>query len=300
MGKKGQIVAGVLAPHPPHLVYAENPDQNEPNSECGWETLRWGYERLRQSLDKKDYDVLIVHSPHWRTQVGTHFLGVEKFKNVSVDPIFPNLFRFHYDLTVDVELAQSIHDESQKLGLTTEMMQNPDYRVDYGTIVSCHMTNPEWDKPIVGISSNGGARYFSMDVMNAMMLKLGQATKKAVEASGKRAVLLSSNSLSHRHFVTESPVVEDMSKEHINNHNQYLWDMQMIDLFRKGKCQQALDIMTDFTEQATAETDGGSLTWMLSALDIPAYPATLHGYGTVIGTGNAVMEWDPQSQGVQA
>lgn len=297
MAKKGEIVAGALAPHPPHLVYAENPKQNEPTAECGWETLRWGYERLRKSLAKKDYDVLIVHSPHWRTQVGTHFLGVEKFKSLSVDPIFPNLFRYHYDLTVDVPLAEAIHDEAQSMGLTTEMMRNPDFRVDYGTIVSCHMTNPEWDKPIVGISSNGGARYFNMDVLQATMMKLGQATKRAVEASGKRAVLLSSNSLSHRHFVAEGSVVEDMSKEHINNHNQYLWDMRMIELFRTGKCQEVMDVMSDFTEQATAETDGGSLSWMLSALDIPDYPATLHGYGTVIGTGNAVMEWDPVNRG---
>ena len=36
---KGEIVAGCLAP-PPHLVYAENPDQNEPVAEGGWEQLR--------------------------------------------------------------------------------------------------------------------------------------------------------------------------------------------------------------------------------------------------------------------
>ena len=44
---KGKIVAGFLAPHPPHLVYGENPPQNEPRSECGWEQLRWAYERAR-------------------------------------------------------------------------------------------------------------------------------------------------------------------------------------------------------------------------------------------------------------
>ena len=38
---KGEIVMGALAPHPPHLVYAENPPQNEPVSEGGWEELRW-------------------------------------------------------------------------------------------------------------------------------------------------------------------------------------------------------------------------------------------------------------------
>ncbi len=293
---KGKIVAGCLAPHPPHLVYAENPPQNEPKSEGGWENLRWAYERLRKSLSQTEYDVLIVHSPHWRTQVGTHFLGVEKFKSISVDPVFPHLFRYSYDLKVDVDLSKAIHDSAKKRGLTAQMMTNPDFRIDYGTIVSCHLSNPAWDKPIVSISSNGAARYYNMEVLQAMMFDLGQATKEAVEASGKRAVLLSSNSLSHRHFVKEPDLPEDMSHEHINNHNQYLWDMKMIELMRTGRTKEMCQIMSDFTEQATAETDSGSLSWLMSALDFPTYPAELHGYGTVIGTGNAVMEWRPQDE----
>ena len=105
---KGKIVAGCLSPHPPHLVYATNPPQNEPSAECGWETLRWGYERMRKQLDALDYDVLVILSPHWQTYVGTHFLGLPQFKSLSVDPIFPNLFRFSYDLQVDVALAEAI------------------------------------------------------------------------------------------------------------------------------------------------------------------------------------------------
>ena len=136
---------GALAPHPPHLVYAENPPQNEATSEGGWEELRWGYERLRNSLSDRDYDVIIVHTPHWATFVGTHFLGVDKFKSLSVDPIFPNLFRYNYDLKVDVELSKSIHDNAADSGLLVKMMENPDFRIDYGTITSCHLVNPAWD-----------------------------------------------------------------------------------------------------------------------------------------------------------
>lgn len=33
--REGKIVSGFLAPHPPHLVYGENPPQNEPRSEGG-------------------------------------------------------------------------------------------------------------------------------------------------------------------------------------------------------------------------------------------------------------------------
>jgi 2-aminophenol/2-amino-5-chlorophenol 1,6-dioxygenase beta subunit len=292
---KGEIVMGALAPHPPHLVYAENPPQNEPVSEGGWEELRWGYERLRKSLARKEFDVIIVHTPHWQTYVGTHFLGVPQFKSLSVDPIFPNLFRYSYDLSVDVELSRSIHDAAAKAGLHVMMMENPDFRIDYGTITSCHLVRPEWDLPIVCISSNRSRNYFSVEVMQANMLKLGKATRKAVEASGKRALLLSSNSLSHRHFTEEPEVPEDMSQEHITNHNQYLWDMKMIELMRAGKTRELVDIMPDFTEQTVAETDAGSLTWLMAALDFPTYGGEVHAYGTVIGTGNAIIGWDPAS-----
>lgn len=289
----GRVVAGALAPHPPHLVYAENPPQNEPRAECGWEELRWGYERLRRNLDAKDYDVLVVHSPHWRTVVGHHLLGLPRFEGLSVDPIFPNLFRFHYGIDVDVPLAEAIRDEIEKTGMVGELMRNPHFRVDYGTITSCHLTNPRWHKPIVSISSNAAWFYYSADVMQEQMIALGEATRRAVEATGRRAVLLASNSLSHRHFTREPAIPEDMSHEHVYHHGQYLWDMHVLDLMRRGQSRQLIAEMPDYIDQTVSEANAGSLTWLLAALGFPEYPAEVHAYGTVIGTGNAIVEWDP-------
>jgi 2-aminophenol/2-amino-5-chlorophenol 1,6-dioxygenase beta subunit len=289
----GRIVAGALAPHPPHLVYAENPPQNEPRAECGWETLRWAYERLRADLARRDWDVLVCLSPHWQTYIGTHFLGLPRFTSLSVDPVFPNLFRYRYDLSVDVALAEAIRDEAVREGLVTKMMRNPDFRVDYGTITSCHLTNPAWDRPIVAISSCRSHAYYSVEVMQEMALALGRATRRAIEASDRKAVLLASESLSHRHFVTEADVPEDMSREHVTNHHQYLWDMKVIDLLRSGRCAQMLELMPEFVSQAVSEADSGALSWLLGALEVPSYGAELYGYGTVIGTGNAVMGWFP-------
>lgn len=296
---KGQIVAGVLAPHPPHLIYGENPPQNEPKSECGWEELRWAYERCRQSILARKPDVLLVHSPHWMTVVGHHVLGLPHFKGLSVDPIFPHLFRFSYDLKVDVDLSLSIASEAKDLGLTTKVMKNPDFRIDYGSIISLHLINPDWNIPVVCISSNNSPYYFSNEVGQEQMMKLGLATRKAIEKSGRRAVLLASNSMSHRHFTSESPIPEDMSHEHIYNHGQYLWDMQILKLMRQGRAKELLAILPEFIDMASAEVKAGALAWMLSALDIPKYPATVHGYGSVIGTGNAVVEWNPASAGGQ-
>lgn len=293
----GTIIAGVLAPHPPHLVYGENPEQNEPRSEGGWEVLRWGYERCRKEILAQKPDVLLVHSPHWMTIVGHHVLGLPHFEGLSVDPIFPNLFRYHYNLDVDVDLSLLVAEEMREQGLTTKVMKNPNFRVDYGTITTCHLMNPAWDIPIVAISSNNSPYYFSNEVGMEEMAKLGEATRRAVERSGKRAVLLASNSMSHRHFVTEPEIPEDMSREHVYHHGQYLWDMKMLNLMKEGRAQEVLDTLPEFIDMTCAEVKAGALTWMLSALETPSYPAEVYAYGTVIGTGNAVVAWHHERMG---
>ena len=299
MSKKGsgKIVAGVLAPHPPHLVYAEGPDRNEPKAECGWEVLRWAYQRCRKNILAMKPDVLLVHSPHWQTVVGHHFLGLPRFSGLSVDPIFPHLFRYTYDMNVDVDLSLAIAEEGKSLGLTTKIMRNPDFRIDYGSITSLHLINPEWNIPVVCLSSNNSPYYFSNEVGQEEMMKLGEATRVAIEKSGKRCVLLASNSLSHRHFTTEPAIPEDMSYERIDSHGQYLWDMQVLELMRQGRCQELLDILPEFIEMSCAEVKAGALTWMLAAMGIPKYPAEIHGYGSVIGTGNAIVEWNHELAG---
>lgn len=290
--KKGEIIAGFLAPHPPHLVYGENPPQNEPRSRGGWEPLRWAYERARASLERLKPDVLLVHSPHWTTHLGHHFLGVPRLSGKSVDPIFPNLFRYDFSLNVDVELAEACCAEARAAGLVGRMMRNPNFRVDYGTITTLHMMRPQWDIPVVGISANNSPYYLEMERGLEEMAVLGEATRRAIERTGRRAVLLASNTLCHWHFHEEPAIPEDMSCEHPQNYEGYLWDMRIIELLRKGRTREVFEILPQFIQEAFAEVKSGAFTWMFSAMGYPELPGELHGYGTVIGTGNAVMEWD--------
>ncbi|MGE0315683.1 MAG: 2-aminophenol 1,6-dioxygenase subunit beta [Lautropia sp.] len=295
---QGEIIAGFLAPHPPHLVYGENPPQNEPRSQGGWEPLRWAYERAREHLDDMKPDVLLVHSPHWITSVGHHFLGVRQLSGKSVDPIFPNLFRYRFSLEVDLELAEACCEEGRKAGLVTKMMRNPNFRVDYGTITTLHMIRPQWDIPVVGISANNTPYYLNTKEGLSEMDLLGKATREAIRRTGRRAVLLASNTLSHWHFHEEPAIPEDMSKEHPQTMAGYQWDMRMIELMRKGRMQEVFRLLPQFIEEAFAEVKSGAFTWMHAAMGYPQIPAELFGYGTVIGTGNAVMEWNLRREGL--
>jgi 2-aminophenol/2-amino-5-chlorophenol 1,6-dioxygenase beta subunit len=294
----GRIVAGFLAPHPPHLVYGENPPQNRVRSQGGWETLRWAYEHCRESIERLKPDVILVHSPHWTTIVGHHFAAVSELKGRSVDPIFPHLFQYDYSMKVDTELARLCQEEAIREGLNAKLMTNPGFRVDYGTIVSLHMLNPKWDIPVLPISANNSPYAYSVQVGQDQMIRLGEATRRAIERRGVRAVLAASNTLSHLHFSKEPVPPEDMSQEHVQSFPQYQWDMRIIELLRKGKLEELKAVLPQFMAETFAEVKSGALMWMLSALGFPTTEAKLHGYGTVIGTGNAVMEWNTEGEAV--
>ncbi|MGB3436846.1 2-aminophenol 1,6-dioxygenase subunit beta [Achromobacter sp.] len=296
--KDGEILSGFLAPHPPHLVYGENPPQNEPRSRGGWESLRWAYDHVRESIERLQPDVLLVHSPHWITQVGHHFLGVPHLAGRSVDPIFPDLFRYDFGMDVDVALAEACCEEGRKLGLVTKMMRNPKFRVDYGTITTLHMVRPQWDIPVVGLSANNTPYYLNTQEGLKEMDLLGRATREAIRKSGRRAVLLASNTLSHWHFHEQPEVPEDMSKEHPARYDGYLWDIRMIELMRKGRMGEVFELLPQFIDEAFAEVKSGAFTWMHAAMGYPQLAGKFHGYGTVIGTGNAVMEWNLQEAGL--
>lgn len=290
--RRSGILAGYLAPHPPHLIYGENPPQNEPRSEGGWEVLRWAYDRVRKKIrEELRPDVIVVHAPHWITMVGHHVNCVPNPKGISVEPIFPNLFRYHYDFRTDVELAEAIADEADASGLVTSRMRDPGVRVDYATIGALHMLNPSWDIPVVSLSANNNP-YFYSDAEMQQMEVLGEATRRAIKRSGRRAILAASNTLSHLHWTEEPDVPEDMASEHPYNNHQYRWDMDLLQLIREGRTRELRDFIPKHIDATASETKSGSLSWMLSAIDWPQIPGDVLGYWTVIGTGNAVVEWD--------
>ena len=233
--RRAGIVAGYLAPHPPHLIYAENPPQNEPRSRGGWEVLRWAYQEARRRLRERHRpDVIVVHAPHWITMVGHHVNCVPNPRGLSVEPIFPHLLRYRYDFRTDVELATAIADCAADAGLVTRKMTNPGVRVDYATIGALHLLNPDWDIPVVSLSANNNP-YFYADADLEQMERLGAATRRAVEETGRRAVLAASNSLSHLHWDREPELPEDMAAEHPYDDHQYRWDMDLLTLVRAGR-----------------------------------------------------------------
>jgi 2-aminophenol/2-amino-5-chlorophenol 1,6-dioxygenase beta subunit len=207
-----------------------------------------------------------------------------------VEPIFPHLFRYHYDFSTDVELAEAILAEADGMGLVTSAMREPDVRIDYATIGALHLANPSWDIPVVSISANNNPYFYSDAALDEMEV-LGEATRRAIERTGRRAVLLGSNSLSHLHWEVEPELPEDMSREHPFDQHQYEWDMRLLEAVREGPTSRLRELIPRHIEETSSETKAGSLSWLLSAMRWPDTAGEVLAFGTVIGTGNALVEW---------
>ena len=144
----------------------------------------------------------------------------------------------------------------------------------------------------MSLSAHNNPYYYS-DASLAEMETLGAATRRAIERTGRRAVLLASNSLSHLHWDTEPELPEDMGVERPFNHAQYAGDMELLQTIREGPTSRLQDAVPKHIEATSSETKAGSLTWLLAAMGWPAIAGDVLGYGTVIATGNAVVEWVP-------
>ena len=91
-----------------------------------------------------------------------------------------------------------------------------------------------------------------------------------------------------------------MTQEHPARLDGYQWDVRMVNLMREGRMQEVFQILPQFIDEAFAEVKSGAFTWMHAAMDYPELAGKLHGYGTVIGTGNAVMEWNLEEAGLSS
>ena len=300
----GEILAGFLAPHPPHLVYGENPPQNEPRSQGGWEPLRWAYERARAAARRVEARraagafAALDHAPS-----GHHFLGVRQLSRQVGRSDLPEPVPLRV-LTRGRRRAGRglLRTKAASAGLVTKMMRNPNFRVDYGTITTLHMIRPQWDIPVVGISANNSPYYLNTKEGLDEMDLLGKATRDApsqdrpaCRAAGLQhavALALPRRAGDPRGHVQGAPA--ELS-------TGYKWDMRMIELMRKGRTREVLPAAAAVHRGGVRRGQVGCVHLdVLRPWAIRRLRPSCYGYGTVIGTGNAVMEWNLQKAGLLA
>ncbi|MCA9569060.1 MAG: hypothetical protein KC656_14525 [Myxococcales bacterium] len=269
----GGIVTGL--PHP-LLV----PEQN-----AGWQRVRQGFERLRESIAAQKPDVLVLYSTMWPSIIGHQIQADPNPEWVHVDELFHDLGSIPYRFRMDSELAGTLRDACEARGLKARTVSYHGFPIDTGSVVALKLLNPDNAIPAVILSSNVYAD-------RAETVVLGKATRDALEASGKRAATFAVMSLSNRLFTDWI----DPADDHVHSPKDDEWNRKILELLEDGRLEDTAQLSRTIQQQIRVrKVVAFKSLWWLSAVmgQHNRYAGEVLAYEPIMGTGGAVVGLTP-------
>lgn len=245
-----------------------------------WEPVRKAYQEAGERCRALKPDVIVVYSAQWISVLGHSFQTDPRPTGYHVDENWHDVVDFPFSFPVDVALAELAAQKTREAGLATKEVHYAGFPIDTGTLVALKYLNPDNEIPVMIVSSN---IYCGREDSE----KLGLAVRQAIEAQGKRAVLVTCSALSHRFHTEEIDPAQDTFSREEDDH----WNRRMLALMQAGKNREAADLGDEFAQAVGPEMMFKGFYWMMGALGTPDIPANLMAYGPVWGTGAAVLEY---------
>jgi 2-aminophenol/2-amino-5-chlorophenol 1,6-dioxygenase alpha subunit len=269
---EGQIVKGYIVPGMPHVML--------PRESSSRRELREACRVAGANTQEAAPDVLVIFSTQWISVLGHLVQARPNPTGLHVDENWYDLGDLPYGFRTDLELARKTIEVATAAGLQVRPVDYEGFPVDTGTLVALNFLNPKNQIPVVCVSCNV---YSGRDEE----LKLGKAAADAVHALGRRAVMVASTGLSGHYFTREITDAEDrIVNEQDDDENR-----KLLDLMAAGKSVEALELVPDYAAKTGADMQFKSYYWLMGALGADRVKAKLLGYGSIWGSGAAVVEF---------
>ncbi len=259
-----------LLPGLPHLTDAGT----------GWNDLKQAYATVAENIKHVQPEVIVIYSSQWVSVLGHSFQADPNPKGLHVDENWYEFDDFNFNFKIDTELTTLAEEKTKAKGLATKLINYDGFPVDTGTLVALKHINPDNTIPVVILSSNIYAGRKDTET-------LAQSVHDAVAESGKKAVFVAISSLSH-HFHTQDITPETDS---IADASEDTWNKKILGLMEDGKNDAVAECAGEFAKQARAEMQFKAFYWLNTVSALNDTKATVHAYGPVWGTGNAVVEY---------
>ena len=271
---EGQIVKGYIVPGLPHVML--------PRDSSGRRELRDACRVAGANALEARPDVLVVFSTQWISVLGHLVQARANPAGLHVDENWYDLGDLPYSFHTDLELARKTIETGTAAGLQVRPVDYEGFPVDTGTIVALNFFNPKNDVPVVCISCN---IYSGREEET----KLGKAASDAVRALGRRAVLVASTGLSG-HYFTRAINDDD---DRIVNADDDAENRKLLGMIGAGRCAEAMDFVPEYAARTGADMQFKSYYWLMGAMGVERTKASVLGYGSIWGSGAAIVEFTP-------
>jgi 2-aminophenol/2-amino-5-chlorophenol 1,6-dioxygenase alpha subunit len=277
--KPGSIVRGYILPGYPHPLLA--PEKAEP-----WGALRTAFDAVRAEIDSTDADLILLYSTQWISIIGHQMQADPKPVWTLVDPEWHDLGDMPYEFAMDVEFAEAYRDAAEARGLRARTVAYHGFPIDTGSVVTLELVNPE-NRLRSGIVS------CNMYADRAETLVLGKAARDAIEATGRKAIVVAVTALSNRLFTT--PI--DPADDRISSEKDDEWNRKVLEILSEGRLEDVSQLARQFTREAHADQRMKAIWWLAAVMgQHNSYEGHVFEYQPLWGTGAAVVGLTPSER----
>ena len=266
----GSIVGALIVTHTPRIA-------DESTAPAFTQEMIRGMHELGEEVARLDPDALIQVSTHWVTTFDHYVLGHKRHEGILTSSEAPDMISgVPYDFPGDAELAEVIVEKGKEHGLPVILSAPEHFVLDYGTLNPLRYISPQFDIPVVPISS-----CLLADIQESMFW--GQEIAEGISQISRRVMVVASGALSHA--LVRGPEMWPSEK------CQAL-DRKFIELVTQGTADELKSFFPCFVKDAEAEMGGRHLAILLGATG-GHFRGKLHSYGPSSGSGNAVVSLLP-------
>jgi 2-aminomuconate deaminase len=204
-------------------------------------------------------------------------------KWVLVDQNWYELGEIPYQFRIDPQFGELYCSLAKQAGMQAATVNYHGFPIDTGTVVALKLLNPNNAIPASVVSCN---IYAERDETRA----LGRVARQAVDAYGKKTIVVVVTNLSNRYEVAEI----DVARDRISSAKDDEWNRKILEMLGEGRLEDVAQVAREFGREANADM-GFKAIWWLAALagEHNKYDGRVWDYQPVWGTGCALVELTP-------
>ena len=215
-------------------------------------------------------DAYVIVDCHWITNQGFHINASPRFEGTFTSGELPHFIKdLNYAYSGDPELAHLIADEVREAGFRSLAHNDSNIPIEYGTLIPMRHMNGDGAARVVPIAAN---QFASIDEGRRM----GEAMRRAIEASDRTVGVLASGSMSHAFWPN---AVSEAGINDVNGEFNRQVDLRVLELWRAGDVKSFLAMLPDYAKHCVGECAMIDTAMLFGVLGWDQYA----GAGEVIG-----------------
>ena len=273
------IQKAYIVPGQPHPLLA--PDKN-----AGWASLRRTYEALGREIANSGAELMLIYSTQWFSVIGHLFQTDPKPAWTLVDANWYEYGSIPYEFRIDPEFGKLYARLCKEHGMQAATVAYHGFPIDTGTVVALKLLNPDNAIPASVVSCN---IYAEREETRA----LGFAGRAAIDAYGKKTVVVVVTNLSNRYEVAEI----DPANDRISSQKDDEWNRKILEMLGEGRLEDVAQVARDFAREANADMGFKAIWWLGAVMgEHNRYDGKVWDYQPVWGTGNGIVELTPNER----